>query len=48
VVSASGAVTRPAGDEPASATLSATVTLRVATATRSFDVTVLPGDGDQA
>ncbi len=48
VVSASGAVTRPAGDEPATATLTATVTLRGATATRTFDVTVLPGDGDQA
>ncbi|SME93136.1 Beta-xylosidase [Cellulosimicrobium cellulans J34] len=48
VVSASGAVTRPAGDEPATATLTATVTLRGATETRAFDVTVLPGDGDQA
>jgi len=48
VVSASGAVTRPAGDEPATATLTATVTLRGATETRTFDVTVLPGDGDQA
>jgi len=47
VVSASGAVTRPAGDEPATATLTATVTLRGATGTRTFDVTVLPGDGDQ-
>ncbi|MFB8227204.1 family 43 glycosylhydrolase [Cellulosimicrobium sp. NPDC055967] len=48
VVSASGAVTRPAGDEPATATLTATVALRGATETRTFDVTVLPGDGDQA
>ncbi|KAJ8140099.1 hypothetical protein OY671_006704, partial [Metschnikowia pulcherrima] len=48
VVSASGAVTRPAGDEPATATLTATVTSRGATATRTFDVTVSPGDGDQA
>ncbi|WP_167550988.1 immunoglobulin-like domain-containing protein [Cellulosimicrobium cellulans] len=48
VVSASGAVTRPAGDEPATATLTATVALRGATETRAFDVTVLPGDGDQA
>ncbi len=48
VVSASGAVTRPAGDATATATLTATVTLRGATETRTFDVTVLPGDGDQA
>ncbi|WP_069385478.1 family 43 glycosylhydrolase [Cellulosimicrobium cellulans] len=49
VVAADGTVTRPAADEePATATLTATVALRGASATRAFEVTVLPGDGDQA
>ncbi|WP_251153437.1 family 43 glycosylhydrolase [Cellulosimicrobium sp. Marseille-Q4280] len=49
VVGADGTVTRPAaGEEPATATLTATVALRGATESRTFDVTVLPGDGDQA
>jgi len=49
VVAASGAVTRPAaGEDPATVTLTATVALRGASETRTFDVTVLPGDGDQA
>ncbi|OLT54233.1 hypothetical protein BJF88_09795 [Cellulosimicrobium sp. CUA-896] len=49
VVAADGTVTRPAaGEEPATATLTATVALRGASETRTVDVTVLPGDGDQA
>ncbi|MBD8079469.1 family 43 glycosylhydrolase [Cellulosimicrobium arenosum] len=49
VVAADGTVTRPAaGAEPTTATLTATVSLRGASVTRTFDVTVLPGDGDQA
>ncbi|WP_298454640.1 immunoglobulin-like domain-containing protein [uncultured Cellulomonas sp.] len=48
VVTADGAITRPAADAgPASATLTATLTQRGATATTEFTVTVLPQPTDQ-
>ncbi|MFC3689310.1 immunoglobulin-like domain-containing protein [Aquipuribacter hungaricus] len=48
VVSAAGAVTRPAaGAQPATATLTATVSQRQASVQRTFTVTVLPVAGDQ-
>ena len=49
VVSATGVVTRPAPLEPAaSATLTATITRGGESATRTFEVTVLPEEDDQA
>lgn len=49
VISASGDVTRPgAGQDPASVTLTATLSRGSATATRTFEATVLPDESDQA
>ncbi|HYQ33912.1 MAG TPA: immunoglobulin-like domain-containing protein, partial [Lapillicoccus sp.] len=48
-ISSTGAVTRPgAGSDPAQVTLTATLTRGSGTATKTFDATVLPDEGDQS
>lgn len=49
VIATTGAVTRPgAGEDPVEVTLTATITKGASSATRTFDATVLPDEGDQA